>query len=125
MSTSQEWSDYYHLFRWEGATPQNPSGTHCPEWALFETEQSKALLLEKAQSYGVLPSISAFLRAFAALKQEGTIRQIRSVDPFKVAEPVVTKEIYERMSASEVRLRYAQDAEFRAGCDALIARGEI
>jgi hypothetical protein len=112
---------YFRLFD----LPNEAGGYHAPEWPLYRCDETIRLVKEKAASYGILPSISGYIRAFIALKAEAVIKPVRSADPFKVAEPVVTKEIYERMSASEVRLRYAQDAEFRAGCDALIARGEI
>ena len=112
---------YFRLFD----LPNETGEYHVAAWPLYRCDETTRLVRERAASFNVLPSISLFIRSFNELKAEGAVKPVRSADPLKVAEPVVTKEIYEGMSASEVRLRYAQDAEFRAGCDALIARGEI
>jgi hypothetical protein len=124
MSNQQEFQTYFHLWRWEGATQQSPAGIHCEDWPLYESEQAKALLFQRAQSFG--PSISAFIRAFAALKQEGAIRQIRSKNPLAVdPESVLTKEMYQKMPAAQIVMRYRSDPEFKNGVDELIRRGEI
>jgi hypothetical protein len=128
MSTNQteEFQNYFHLWRWEGASVEHPSGIHCDDYVLYETPAVEKLLKEKAQSYGhQLASVSAYIRAFQELKRSGVIKPVRTSDPLKVSEPIVTPESYSRMSASEVRRRYAQEPEFRAQMDHLLATGQV
>jgi hypothetical protein len=112
---------YFSLFD----LPTESGDYHVPEWPLYRCPETVRLVKEKAATFGGLVSVSHFIRSFNELRAEGAIKPVRAADPFKVAEPVVTKEIYERMSASEVRRRYATEPEFRAEMDHLLSIGAI
>lgn len=118
---TQEWNEFYFIFQFEDG------GVHCADWQLFKTPQAETLLKEKAVSFGVLPSVSAYIRAFAALKAEGSIKPVRQRDPMKIedSERELTSEQYFNMPAAEVRRRFAQEPEFRAQVQHLLAIGAI
>jgi hypothetical protein len=97
-------------------------------WPLYRSAEAIRILKEKAATYGGLYSISHFLRAFAELKREGAIRQVRATDPLKVeAQFRLTADEYFKMPANEIVRRYRDTSqpEFRAEVDRLIREGQI
>lgn len=126
MSNQQEWNEYFHLWRWEGCTDDNPAGVHCDDWPLYESSQAKTALFERAQSFRTLPAVSSFSRAFVELKKEGVLKPLRSKDPLAIEpEETLTVAEYNRLPASEIVRRYRTEKVFRSNVDALIAQGLI
>lgn len=116
MSDAQEWHDYYRLFELEN---------HAPSWMLYKSPEAVILLRKKAESYGGLPSISHYLRAFSELKDSGSISQLRQPKPPESEEHELTVEEYRRMPTQNIIRKYQSDPEFRAGVESLIARNLI
>ena len=120
MCNQQEWTDFCFIFQWENG------GAHAGDWPLFKTPTAEALLKAKAQQFGALPSIGAYVRAFNELKASGEIRQVRQTDPLNVEqEKHLTVEEYNRLPASEVVRRFCDDKRFAADVNALISAGLI
>jgi hypothetical protein len=118
---SKEFLDYYRLFWYE----RDAAGNTYTDWELHRTDAAAELLKERAASYGVVPSISMFIRAFNELRAEGSLRQVRQPLPIEPEEPALTRDAYYKMPAATIIRRYRGEPEFRASVDRLIARGEI
>lgn len=118
---SKELLDYYRLFWYE----RDAAGNTYTDWELYRTDAAAELLKERAASYGVVPSISMFIRAFNELRAEGSLRQVRKPLPIEPEEPALTRDEYYRIPAATIVRRFRAEPEFRAQVQSLIDRGLI
>lgn len=115
---------YFALFD----LPTESGQYHVADWPLYRSYETIRLVKEKAASYGLShASVSMFIRSFNELRAAGAIKPVRQRDPMKIedAERDLTAEAYFKMSAAEVRRRFAQEPGFRSQVEHLLAIGAI
>jgi hypothetical protein len=122
MTYEQEFQNYYTLLADELIDDEH----HSPEWPVHRSPTASTLVREKALSYGGLPAISSFIRAFEELKTSGAIKPLRAPKPVE-KEFTLSKEEYDRLPANEIIRRYRNqnEPEFKAAVDLLIQKGLI